>query len=48
MLGHVYLRTRLNARLSGVYIATCDDEIRAYARTLGADCVMTSSAHTRA
>ena len=48
MLGHVYLRTKLNARLSGVYIATCDDEIRAYARTLGAECVMTSSAHTRA
>jgi 3-deoxy-manno-octulosonate cytidylyltransferase (CMP-KDO synthetase) len=47
MLGHVYLRTKLNARLSGVYIATCDDEIRTYARTIGAACVMTSSAHTR-
>jgi len=48
MLGHVYLRTRRNSRLSAVYIATCDDEIRAYARSIGADCVMTSSAHTRA
>ena len=48
MLGHVYFRTRLNSRLSGVYIATCDDEIRGYARSIGAACVMTSSAHTRA
>ena len=48
MLGHVYLRTRRNARLSGVYIATCDEEIRSYARSIGAECVMTSSAHTRA
>jgi 3-deoxy-manno-octulosonate cytidylyltransferase (CMP-KDO synthetase) len=48
MLGHVYLRTRRNARLSGVYIATCDEEIRTYARSIGAECVMTSSAHTRA
>ena len=31
MLGHVYLRTQRNAMLSGVYIATCDDEIRTYA-----------------
>jgi 3-deoxy-manno-octulosonate cytidylyltransferase (CMP-KDO synthetase) len=48
MLGHVYFRTRLNASLSGVYIATCDEEICAYARSIGAACVMTSSAHTRA
>ena len=48
MLGHVYLRTSRNARLSGVYIATCDEEIRTYARSIGAPCVMTSSAHTRA
>jgi 3-deoxy-manno-octulosonate cytidylyltransferase (CMP-KDO synthetase) len=48
MLGHVYSRTRRNARLSAVYIATCDAEIRAYSRSIGAECVMTSSAHTRA
>ncbi len=48
MLGHVYLRTRRNARLSGVYIATCDDEIRRYAGSIGAECVMTSTAHARA
>ena len=48
MLGHVYLRTKRNTRLSGVYIATCDEEIRTYARSIGAECVMTSSAHTRA
>jgi 3-deoxy-manno-octulosonate cytidylyltransferase (CMP-KDO synthetase) len=48
LAGHVYFRTRLNRRLSGVYIATCDDEIRRYAIDIGADCVMTSAAHTRA
>lgn len=48
MLGHVYLRTQRNAMLSGVYIATCDDEIRTYARSIGAECVMTSREHTRA
>ena len=48
MLGHVYHRTKRNATLSGVHIATCDDEIRAYARSIGAECVMTSREHTRA
>ena len=31
MLGHVYFRSRMNPRLDGVYIATCDEEIRRYA-----------------
>jgi 3-deoxy-manno-octulosonate cytidylyltransferase (CMP-KDO synthetase) len=48
MLGHVYLRARQNTRLSGAYIATCDEEIRTYARSIGAECVMTSAAHMRA
>jgi 3-deoxy-manno-octulosonate cytidylyltransferase (CMP-KDO synthetase) len=48
MLGHVYFRSRLNARLSRLYIATCDDEISRYAEAIGADCVMTSSSHVRA
>jgi 3-deoxy-manno-octulosonate cytidylyltransferase (CMP-KDO synthetase) len=48
MIGHVYFRSGLNARLSGLYIATCDDEIRRYAETIGADCIMTSSSHLRA
>lgn len=48
MLGHVYFRARLNRRLDGVYIATCDDEIRRYALEIGAECVMTSPCHERA
>ena len=48
LAGHVYFRTRLNRRLSAVHIATCDDEIRRYALEIGAECVMTSPAHTRA
>jgi 3-deoxy-manno-octulosonate cytidylyltransferase (CMP-KDO synthetase) len=48
MLGHVYFRSRLNSRLDGVYIATCDDEIRRYALEIGAECIMTSPFHERA
>jgi 3-deoxy-manno-octulosonate cytidylyltransferase (CMP-KDO synthetase) len=48
MLGHVYFRSRLNRRLSGLYIATCDEEIRDYAVHIGAACIMTSRAHQRA
>jgi 3-deoxy-manno-octulosonate cytidylyltransferase (CMP-KDO synthetase) len=48
MLGHVYFRSRLNRRLDALYIATCDDEIRQYADTIGAGCIMTSSSHERA
>jgi 3-deoxy-manno-octulosonate cytidylyltransferase (CMP-KDO synthetase) len=48
MLGHVYLRSRMNSRLDGVYIATCDEEIRRYALEIGAECIMTSPLHERA
>jgi 3-deoxy-manno-octulosonate cytidylyltransferase (CMP-KDO synthetase) len=48
MLGHVYFRSRLNRRLTGVYIATCDEEIRRYAALIGAECIMTSARHDRA
>jgi 3-deoxy-manno-octulosonate cytidylyltransferase (CMP-KDO synthetase) len=48
MLGHVYFRSRLNRRLDTVYIATCDEEIRRYALSIGAECVMTSPLHERA
>jgi 3-deoxy-manno-octulosonate cytidylyltransferase (CMP-KDO synthetase) len=48
LVGHVYFRTKLNPCFSGVYIATCDEEIRRYALEIGADCVMTSPAHMRA
>ena len=48
MLGHVYLRSRMNPRLDGVFIATCDEEIRRYALEIGAECIMTSPLHERA
>jgi 3-deoxy-manno-octulosonate cytidylyltransferase (CMP-KDO synthetase) len=48
MLGHVYFRSRLNRRMSDIYIATCDEEIRRYAAQIGAPCIMTSPLHDRA
>jgi 3-deoxy-manno-octulosonate cytidylyltransferase (CMP-KDO synthetase) len=47
MIGHVYFRTKQCALLDDVYIATCDDEIRDYAFSIGAKCIMTSAAHER-
>jgi 3-deoxy-manno-octulosonate cytidylyltransferase (CMP-KDO synthetase) len=48
MLGHVYLRSCMNSRVSATYIATCDPEIQRYAASIGAACVMTSPSHERA
>ena len=48
MLGPRYLRSRMNPRLDGVFIATCDEEIRRYALEIGAECIMTSPLHERA
>ena len=47
MIGHVYFRTTLYKNLAGVYIATCDNEIRDYAHSVGAKVVMTSASHER-
>lgn len=48
MVGHCYHRTRLACGLAAVYIATCDEEIAEYARSIGAPAVMTATTHTRA
>jgi 3-deoxy-manno-octulosonate cytidylyltransferase (CMP-KDO synthetase) len=48
MLEHVYRRSCLSEQLNAVYIATCDEEIRAYADGIGAPCVMTADTHQRA
>lgn len=48
MVGHVFYRSRLSKSLDAVYIATCDDEIRAYADRIGAPCIMTANTHQRA
>jgi 3-deoxy-manno-octulosonate cytidylyltransferase (CMP-KDO synthetase) len=48
MVGHCYHRTRLAPGLSGAYVATCDEEIATYIRSIGGAAVMTASTHSRA
>ena len=48
MIEHVFRRVSLCAQLNEVYIATCDDEIRAVAENFGAKVIMTSATHERA
>lgn len=47
MIGHVYMRCKMNANINETYIATCDDEIKAYADEIGAPCIMTANTHER-
>ena len=47
MVGHVYFRTKQCKFIDEVYIATCDEEIKLYAESIGAPCVMTSDQHER-
>lgn len=48
MIGHCYFRTRMCNLLNDVYIATCDNEIKDYAESIGAKVVMTADTHERA
>lgn len=48
MIGHVYFRSKMSNLLDEVYIATCDQEIMEYARSIGAPAIMTSASHERA
>ena len=48
MVGHCFHRTRLAQGLSAVHVATCDDVIANYVRSIGGSAVMTSINHTRA
>jgi len=45
MIGHVYLRSCLSRRLSEVYVATCDDEIKSYVEDIGGRAIMTLDSH---
>ncbi len=47
MIGHVYFRSAQSKNSGEVYIATCDQEIFDYAKTINAPCVMTSDRHER-
>lgn len=48
MVGHVYYRSKICRALDEVYVATCDEEIAAYIRSLGGKAVMTADTHERA
>ena len=48
MVGHCYYRTRLTPGLAAAYVATCDEEIAEYVRSIGGSAVMTAHSHTRA
>lgn len=48
MIGHVYFRSKMSDLLDEVYIATCDQEVMEYARSIGAPAIMTSASHERA
>ena len=48
MIEHVYKRTAMSELLSDVFVATCDDEIRAATEGFGGRAVMTADTHERA
>jgi len=48
MIGHVFFRSRMSRRLDEVYVATCDEEIAAYVRSIGGQSVLTAKTHERA
>ena len=48
MIGHCYHRTRMAPGIAAAYVATCDDEIAEYVRSIGGSAVMTARTHTRA
>lgn len=48
MVGHCYHRTRLAPGLTAAYVATPDEEIAEYVRSIGGSLIMTAHTHTRA
>jgi len=48
MIGHVYYRSKMSDLLDEVYIATCDQEVMDYARSIEAPAIITSATHERA
>jgi len=48
MIGHVYHRSKMGKCLSDVWVATCDQEITGYIRSIGGKAVMTADTHQRA
>lgn len=48
MVGHVYKRTAMAEALTDCWVATCDEEIKAYIESIGGKAVMTADTHERA
>lgn len=48
MIGHVYERVARNEILTATVVATCDEEIASYIKSIGGRAVMTSDQHERA
>ena len=48
MLYHVYMRAAMFFKKTDLYIATCDDEILNFSKSINANCIMTSKKHKRA
>lgn len=48
MVGHCYHRTRLAPGLDAAYVATCDESIAEYVRSIGGKAIMTATTHNRA
>ena len=48
MVGHCYMRSKMCSSLNSVYVATCDNEIDDYIRSIGGKSIITSSNHVRA
>lgn len=48
MVEHVYRRARFFPDWTGLYLATCDEEIAVWGRSAGCPVLMTSDRHTRA
>ena len=47
MIGHVYKRVKMCKTIKQVYVATCDQEIYDYIKSIGGKVVMTSESHER-
>jgi len=48
MVGHVLLRSKLSSMLKEVYVATCDQAIVEYVKSIGGKAIMTADTHERA
>lgn len=48
LLEHCFERAKLYGRWDGLYLATCDEEIKAFGESRGYPVIMTSHTHTRA